>query len=69
MNPKEFVHNTAYSVQLPDIAGLSLWNIFFKCYIDYLATDETRLLKQGTKHVRKRLNNFRTVALSVIFRW
>ena len=24
MNPKEFVHNTAYSVQLPYIAGLSL---------------------------------------------
>jgi len=24
MNPKEFVHNTAYSVQLPNIAGLSL---------------------------------------------
>jgi len=27
MNPNEFVHNTAYSVQLPYIAGLSL-NIF-----------------------------------------
>ena len=24
MNPKEFVHNTAYSVQLPYIDGLSL---------------------------------------------
>ena len=24
MNPKEFVHDTAYSVQLPYIAGLSL---------------------------------------------
>ena len=24
MNPKEFVHNYAYSVQLPYIAGLSL---------------------------------------------
>ena len=24
MNPKEFFHNTAYSVQLPYIAGLSL---------------------------------------------
>ena len=24
MNPKEFVHNTAYSVQLPYIAGHSL---------------------------------------------
>ena len=24
MNSKEFVHNTAYSVQLPYIAGLSL---------------------------------------------
>ena len=26
MNPKEFVHNTAYSVQLPYIAGLSTAN-------------------------------------------
>ena len=25
MNPKEAFHNTAYSVQLPDIAGHSLW--------------------------------------------
>ena len=24
MYPKEFVHNTAYSVQLPNIAGLAL---------------------------------------------
>jgi len=27
INPKEFVHNTAYLVQLPYIAGLSLWCI------------------------------------------
>ena len=29
MNPKAFVHNTAYSVQLTYIAGLSL---FKKCF-------------------------------------
>ena len=39
MNPKEFVHNTAYSVQLPYIAGQSLkgrpvlWFSRFLCYI------------------------------------
>ena len=39
MNPKEFVPNTAYSVQLPYIAGLSLkvtlvfinWHVRFAC--------------------------------------
>ena len=29
MNPKEFVHNTAYSVQLPYIAGHSLLKTLF----------------------------------------
>ena len=28
MNPKEFVHNTAYSIQLPYIAGMSLYLLY-----------------------------------------
>ena len=47
MNPKEFVHNTAYSVQLPYIAGHSLLNLLmlflypnrplpFKIFYSYL---------------------------------
>ena len=31
MNPKEVVHNTAYSVQLPHIAGHSLYYLFVNC--------------------------------------
>ena len=29
MNPKDFDHNTAYSVQLPYIASLSLYDTYF----------------------------------------
>ncbi len=32
INPKEFVHNTAYSVQIPCIAGLS-FNIKDQAYL------------------------------------
>ena len=35
MNPKEFVHNTAYSVQLPYITGLSV-SIMFDFALLYL---------------------------------
>ena len=53
MNPKEVFHNTAYSVQLPYIAGLSLKR---KCIICYLIKPEVQQheVKSDTRNIKEK---------------
>ena len=47
MNPKEFVHNTAYSVQLPYIAGLPLKSLNFIMFLAKFKSNRIPVLALG----------------------